>query len=123
MPLADLTYLVVEDNEFQRRWLVAMLANLGASRIIEAGDGLAALALLQDPRQGIDICFIDLNMPGMDGMELIRHMARSANPVSIILSSALDPALVFSVESMSQAYGVNLLGTIANRPRRKAWRR
>jgi EAL domain-containing protein (putative c-di-GMP-specific phosphodiesterase class I) len=113
MPLADLTYLVVEDNEFQRRWLVAMLANLGASRIIEAGDGLAALALLQDPRQGIDICFIDLNMPGMDGMELIRHMARSANPVSIILSSALDPALVFSVESMSQAYGVNLLGTIA----------
>lgn len=112
MPLAELTYLVVEDNEFQRRWLVAMLTNLGASRIVEAADGLSALAILQDPQQGIDICFIDLNIPGMDGMELIRHMARSANPVSIVLASALDPALVFSVESMSQAYGVNLLGTI-----------
>ncbi|RJG04100.1 EAL domain-containing protein [Noviherbaspirillum sedimenti] len=112
MPLADLTYLVVEDNEFQRRWLVAMLTNRGASRIVEAGDGIAALALLQDPQQAIDLCFIDLNMPGMDGMELIRHMARSANPVSIILASALDPSLVFSVESMSQAYGVNMLGTI-----------
>ncbi len=112
MPLADLTCLVVEDNAFQRSWMVAMLGNLGVGRIVEAGDGLAALALLQDPQQGIDICIIDLNMPGMDGMELIRHMARSANPVSIILASALDPALVFSVESMSQAYGVNLLGTI-----------
>lgn len=112
MPLADLTYLVVEDNEFQRRWLVAMLANLGASGIIEAADGLTALALLEDPQRHIDICFIDLNMPGMDGMELIRHMGKSANPVSIILASALDPALIFSVESMSQAYGVNLLGTI-----------
>jgi EAL domain-containing protein (putative c-di-GMP-specific phosphodiesterase class I) len=29
-----------------------------------------------------------------------------------VLASALDPALVFSVETMSQAYGVNLLGTI-----------
>jgi EAL domain-containing protein (putative c-di-GMP-specific phosphodiesterase class I) len=110
--LADLTYLVVEDNEFQRRWLVAMLSNLGATSIVEADDGLTALAILQDPQAAIDVCFIDLKMPGMDGMELIRHMARSANPVSIILSSALDPSLIFSVESMSQAYGVNLLGTI-----------
>lgn len=112
MPLADLTCLVVEDNEFQRRWLVAMLANLGATKIVEAADGLTALALLEDPQRHIDICFIDLNMPGMDGMELIRHMGKSANPVSIILASALDPSLIFSVESMSQAYGVNLLGTI-----------
>jgi len=112
MPLADLTYLVVEDNEFQRRWLLAMLANLGASRIVEAGDGRKALTLMQDRQQPIDICIIDLNMPGMDGMELIRHMAKSANPVSIILASTLDPSLMFSVASMSQAYGVNLLGTI-----------
>lgn len=112
MSLAELNYLVVEDNEFQRRWLVAMLSNLGAQHIVEAEDGLEALRVLQDPAQAIDICFIDLNMPGMDGMELIRHMAKSANPVSIVLASALDPSLVFSVETMSQAYGVNLLGTI-----------
>ncbi len=112
MPLADLTYLVVEDNDFQRRWMIAMLTSRGAKRIIEAADGLTALNILQDASQGIDICFIDLNIPGMDGMELIRHMARSDSPVSIILASALDPSLVFSVETMSKAYGVNLLGTI-----------
>jgi EAL domain-containing protein (putative c-di-GMP-specific phosphodiesterase class I)/FixJ family two-component response regulator len=112
MALTDLNYLVVEDNDFQRRWLVLMLNNLGAFNILEANDGVAALAMLQDASRKIDICFVDLNMPGMDGMELIRHMATSANPVSIVLASALDPSLVFSVETMSQAYGVNLLGTI-----------
>jgi EAL domain-containing protein (putative c-di-GMP-specific phosphodiesterase class I) len=112
MALADLTYLVVEDNDFQRRWLTAMLDNLGATKILEASNGVEALRLLQDRGQGIDICFIDLKLPEMDGLELIRHMARSENPVSIVLASALDPALVFSVETMSHAYGVNLLGTV-----------
>jgi EAL domain-containing protein (putative c-di-GMP-specific phosphodiesterase class I) len=113
MNISDLHFLVAEDNEFQRRWLIVMLTNLGANHIVEAGDGHNALAVLQDPSQSIDICFIDLNMPGMDGLELIRHMAKENNPPSIILASALDPSLVFSVETMSKAYGVNLLGTIA----------
>ncbi len=113
MNISDLHFLVAEDNEFQRRWLVVMLTNLGANHIVEAEDGHSALAILHDPSQSIDICFVDLNMPGMDGMELIRHMAKEDNPASIILASALDPSLVFSVETMSKAYGVNLLGTIA----------
>lgn len=113
MNISDLHFLVAEDNEFQRRWLVVMLTNLGANHIIEAADGLSALSILHDASRSIDICFIDLNMPGMDGLELIRHMAKEDNPASIILASALDPSLVFSVETMSKAYGVNLLGTIA----------
>jgi EAL domain-containing protein (putative c-di-GMP-specific phosphodiesterase class I)/FixJ family two-component response regulator len=113
MNISDLHYLVAEDNEFQRRWLVVMLTNLGANHIVEAEDGHSALEILHDPSKSIDICFIDLNMPGMDGLELIRHMAKEDNPASIILASALDPSLVFSVETMSKAYGVNLLGTIA----------
>ncbi|MGZ5790467.1 MAG: EAL domain-containing response regulator [Burkholderiaceae bacterium] len=113
MDISDLRFLVAEDNDFQRRWLIVMLTNLGANHIIEADDGHTALGFLHNPSQPINICFIDLNMPGMDGLELIRHMAKESNPPSIILASALDPSLVFSVETMSKAYGVNLLGTIA----------
>jgi EAL domain-containing protein (putative c-di-GMP-specific phosphodiesterase class I) len=113
MDISDLHFLVAEDNEFQRRWLTVMLTNLGANHIVEAENGHTALSILHDSPESINICFIDLNMPGMDGLELIRHMAKEANPPSIILASALDPSLVFSVETMSKAYGVNLLGTIA----------
>jgi EAL domain-containing protein (putative c-di-GMP-specific phosphodiesterase class I) len=112
MQIADLNFLVAEDDDFQRRWLVIMLGNLGAKNIIEVADGLAALLILQDKSQKIDISFIDLNMPGMDGMELIRHMAKENYQTSIILASALDSSLLFSVGTMSKAYGIDLLGII-----------
>ncbi|HEX7642881.1 MAG TPA: EAL domain-containing response regulator [Burkholderiaceae bacterium] len=112
MDITDLRFLVAEDDDFQRRWLTIMLTNLGVKHIVEAADGLAALKVLQDRSAPIDISVIDLNMPGMDGIELIRHIAKENHPGSIILASALDRSLLFSVETMSKAYGVDLLGTI-----------
>jgi len=112
MQIADLRFLVAEDDDFQRRWLSIMLENLGAKNVLEVPDGLAALNILQDGATHVDISIIDLNMPGMDGIELIRHIARDNHPGAIILVSALDRTLLFSVETMSKAYGVNLLGTI-----------
>lgn len=112
MQIADLHFLVAEDDDFQRRWLMIMLTNLGAKNIVEVPDGLAALKTLQDKAQRIDISFIDLNMPGMDGMELIRHLAKENNQTSVVLASALDSSLLFSVGMMSKAYGIDLLGTI-----------
>ncbi len=112
MQIADLHFLVAEDDDFQRRWLMIMLTNLGAKNIVEVPDGLAALKTLQDKAQRIDISFIDLNMPGMDGMELIRHLAKENNQTSVVLASALDSSLLFSVGTMSKAYGIDLLGTI-----------
>jgi EAL domain-containing protein (putative c-di-GMP-specific phosphodiesterase class I)/CheY-like chemotaxis protein len=112
MQIADLRFLVAEDNEFQRRWLSVMLTNLGAKHVIEVNDGQQALDVLRDKGRPVDVSVIDLNMPGMDGMELIRHMSNDEHPSSIILASALAPSLVFSVQTMSKAYGVNLLGAI-----------
>jgi EAL domain-containing protein (putative c-di-GMP-specific phosphodiesterase class I)/DNA-binding NarL/FixJ family response regulator len=112
MQIADMNFLVAEDDDFQRRWLAIMLANLGVKNIIEVADGFAALKILENRDTPIDISIIDLNMPGMDGIELIRHIAKDDHPGSIILASALDRSLLFSVETMSKAYGVDLLGTI-----------
>jgi EAL domain-containing protein (putative c-di-GMP-specific phosphodiesterase class I)/CheY-like chemotaxis protein len=109
--IEDLQFLVAEDDEFQRRWLVVMLTKLGAQHITEAENGRVALNILQNPAQRIDISFVDLNMPGMDGIELVRHLANAEHQGGIILTSALGSALLFSVETMSKAYGINLLGT------------
>lgn len=112
MHIGDIRFLVAEDDEFQRRWMVIMLNNLGVRHVVEVADGISALAALQDEASPIDISIIDLNMPGMDGIELVRHIAKDSNSPSIILVSALDKALLFSVETMSKAYGVDLLGTV-----------
>lgn len=109
--IADLHFLIAEDDEFQRHWLNVMLQKLGAQHIVEAANGKEALDILQAQDARIDISFIDLNMPQMDGIELVRHLANNDSQTAIVLTSALGSALLLSVETMSQAYGVNLLGT------------
>ena len=109
--IAALRFLIAEDDEFQRHWLRVMLQKLGAQHIVEAENGKAALDILQAKDAAIDISFIDLNMPKMDGIELVRHLANNDSRTAIVLTSALGSALLLSVETMSKAYGVNLLGT------------
>jgi EAL domain-containing protein (putative c-di-GMP-specific phosphodiesterase class I) len=110
--IANLTFLIVEDHEFQRRALARMLRNLGAKSIDEALDGYAALKVIQSSRLPIDIVISDLDMPGMDGMEFIRCLHESGNEVSLILASALERKLLSSVETMSEAYSIKLLGVL-----------
>ncbi len=53
-----------------------MLGRLGASRVTEAPDGHMALRTFQagfTPR--VHVAIIDLALPGMDGLELIRNLA------------------------------------------------
>lgn len=112
MKIADLHFLVVEDHDFQRTMLTRMLASLGARHIIEAADGRAAFEVMQVLTQPVDIVICDLDMPGMDGMEFIRRISEAGVAASVILSSAHDRALIASVETMTLAYGINLLGAI-----------
>jgi EAL domain-containing protein (putative c-di-GMP-specific phosphodiesterase class I) len=112
MSITELRFVVAEDHDFQRRTLVGLLRRLGAAHVGEAADGAAALELFRGPDAKIDVIISDLDMPGMDGMELIRHVGESGLPVSVILSSAIDRAVMASVEAMTKAYGINLLGAI-----------
>lgn len=89
--IAHLHFLIAEDDEFQRHWLAVMLGKLGAVHVHEAADGNAAFELLQRPDTRIDISFIDLNMPGIDGIELVRRLAHCEHRTAIILTSALGP--------------------------------
>jgi EAL domain-containing protein (putative c-di-GMP-specific phosphodiesterase class I) len=112
MKAAELCFLVAEDHDFQRRTLVGMLKRLGAKAVVDAPDGQSALELFRDPTTTVDIIISDLDMPGMDGMELIRHIGEAGIPVSVILSSAVERAVMSSVQTMTKAYGISLLGAI-----------
>ncbi|MBK0394892.1 EAL domain-containing protein [Ramlibacter algicola] len=112
MPCSELRFLVVEDHEFQRAAMQRLLLSLGAEAVHVAEDGHTALRVLTDPDRPVDIVISDLSMPGMDGMELVRHLGESGSKVSLILASALDPALLSSIANMALAYKVRLLGVM-----------
>lgn len=108
--VSELRFLVVEDQGFQR-WLVAnVLKDFGARSVVAAADGVEALQLLSG--DSIDVVITDLDMPGMDGMELIRRIAELRHPAGVILVSTHDRSLLATVESMAKAYNVALLGAI-----------
>jgi len=108
-----LSFLVMEDDDFQRRMVVDMVRSLGATEVREADNGKQALDMLQAVNTSpVDIAICDLDMPEMDGMEFLRHLGGKSRSASVVILSALDGMLLASVENMAQAYGIKLLAVI-----------
>ncbi|NOY53552.1 MAG: response regulator [Deltaproteobacteria bacterium] len=74
--------LIVDDEKASRDVLVGLLANEERA-ITTARNGLEAKELLD--RDSFDMILTDLNMPGMDGMELLRDVQRKENPPLVIM--------------------------------------
>jgi diguanylate cyclase (GGDEF)-like protein len=65
------TILVVDANPADRRWFITLLGNYG-HRLIEAADGVEALALAQAELP--ELIITDILMPHMDGFSLVRRL-------------------------------------------------
>ena len=70
----DETLLIVDDQEMIR----AILANIFSSEydIMEAKDGLAGLKMIQEQKDSLNAVLLDVMMPGLNGIEVLRQMNR-----------------------------------------------
>ena len=82
--ISEIRILVADDESAQRRLLRAYLSKAGYS-VVEADNGLDALALLRGG--GIDVALVDVMMPQLDGFEVVRRI-RPESTVPIILLTA-----------------------------------
>jgi EAL domain-containing protein (putative c-di-GMP-specific phosphodiesterase class I)/FixJ family two-component response regulator len=110
--LAHMSVLVVEDHDFQRQVALRLLQQLGVGTTLEAADGRGALAVLAQQRQATDVVLVDLDLPHMDGIEFIGHVARERLANAVVVLTALDPALLNTVRIMARASGIRVLGTV-----------
>jgi EAL domain-containing protein (putative c-di-GMP-specific phosphodiesterase class I) len=104
------TVLVVDDDELMLELAVAALDELGFSRIVAANSGEEGLRLLD--RGSADIVLCDLNMPEMDGVEFLRHLAARRYEGSIVLMSGEDKRILRTAESLAKAHGLSVLGAV-----------
>lgn len=107
--------LILEDHDFQRAIGVQILKQCGAREVLEAPDGDSALALIKNAGTPVDVMVCDLNMPGMDGLAFLRHIAEAGSKSSVILCSALDSSIVRAAEIMAKSYGLHIVG-VADKP-------
>ena len=82
------TILIADDSAAMRAMLVSVVESLGDYHIVEASSGFDALRFL--PRGHIDLILTDINMPDINGLELISYLRKNPNykdiPVFIISS-------------------------------------
>ena len=84
-----MTILLVDDHALVRAGLKRLLATQDTGEIIEAANGRDALALIRQRRPQLVI--LDLNLPGLGGLELLRRMlAAGAGPI-LVLSMHGEP--------------------------------
>lgn len=86
---------IIDDSQMDRKLLATTLEKAGVkNNIIEADDGKKALSLLEKEHADICLVFLDWQLPRIDGLEILKRIARdpktSSLPV-IMLTSASSP--------------------------------
>ncbi|NVM75965.1 EAL domain-containing protein (putative c-di-GMP-specific phosphodiesterase class I) [Duganella sp. SG902] len=112
-PWSGRRVLVVEDSVVQRGYLVGLLRQLDFGEILEAGDGNEALRVLEAQAAPLFLVLTDLEMPGMDGIELTCQLRERRLTENLIVVSARDPRLLEIIENMAcEDAAIGLLGTL-----------
>jgi EAL domain-containing protein (putative c-di-GMP-specific phosphodiesterase class I) len=108
----ELNLCVMEDDDFQRQMLIKMLHSLGVTSIREGCDGRQMLEIIRSKDAKPDVVLCDLNMPGMDGLEFLRHLGEEQHSIAVIIMSALDSKLLALAGKIARMHGIQLLGAI-----------
>ena len=102
--------LVLDDEPFMVRLITQTLALLGISKVTGCNSGLVALDLIDNPDTVPDIIICDLNMPDMDGIEMIRRLDDHKYDGAVILVSCESKRIMQAAERLARAHQITLLG-------------
>ncbi|WP_185964520.1 EAL domain-containing response regulator [Aliikangiella marina] len=108
----DFDVAIVDDDDLMLSQVSLILETLGIenSHLIESGE---ELLLAIDSGSKFDLLIVDLNMPGIDGVEVIRGLAARNYAGALALFSGEDYRVLKTAECLAQAYELNVLGTLS----------
>jgi two-component system chemotaxis response regulator CheY len=99
-------FLVVDDFSTMRRIVRGLLKEMGCNDVTEAEDGAAALQLLKVQR--FDFVVSDINMPNMNGFELLKAIKAEETlrhlPVLMVTAEARKEDIVLAAQSGAAGY-------------------
>ena len=104
--------LIVDDEPFALKFLMRQLEQLGQHEVIAHADAREALSLLEEARVAVDLLFLDLQMPGIDGVEFVRHLVRINYEGGVVLVSGEEDRILQSAERLARAHDLAILGAV-----------
>ena len=106
MPDTAMKFLVVDDFSTMRRIVRNLLKEIGYSDIDEAEDGAAGLAKLRAGHFDFVVC--DINMPNMNGLEMLREVRADAAlkgiPVLMVTAEAKKEDIINAAQCGASGY-------------------
>jgi two-component system, chemotaxis family, chemotaxis protein CheY len=106
MNTTDLKFLIVDDFSTMRRIVRGLLKEMGCNNADEAEDGAVALNMLKSSKY--DFVVSDINMPNMNGFELLKAVkadeALRHIPVLMVTAEARKEDIVMAAQSGAAGY-------------------
>ncbi len=101
-----LKFLIVDDFSTMRRIIRGLLKDMGCNNVEEAEDGVDALAKLR--ANAVDFVISDINMPNMNGFDLLKQIKADAGlkhlPVLMVTAEARKEDIVLAAQSGAAGY-------------------
>jgi two-component system chemotaxis response regulator CheY len=103
---ADMKFLIVDDFSTMRRIIRGLLKEMGHQNADEAEDGQVALNMLKSNHY--DFVVSDINMPNMNGFELLKNIRADDNlkalPVLMVTAEAKKEDIVLAAQTGASGY-------------------
>ena len=104
--------LAVDDDPSALAIYRAYFLSIGVTRYLEAPSGVSALELLNRERDPVDLIQIDIYMPEMDGIELLRLLHEMSYSGSIVIASGARAYDRSSAVNLASTYQLDIIGEI-----------
>jgi DNA-binding NarL/FixJ family response regulator len=101
---AGLRVVIADDHPFYRQGLAKLLTHSGVEVVGQAANGLAAIDLVE--RMAPDVAVVDLNMPGLTGVEVTRRLSERvpASRVLVVSVSAQEDDVTEAILAGASGY-------------------
>lgn len=105
--------LLIDDEPFEVKLLARQLQLLGCADVVSCDGAEPAMAALQADAESFGLVFCDLQMPGVDGVQFMRHLAQTGYQGSLVLVSGEDGRILQAAQKLAQAHQIHVLAALA----------
>jgi EAL domain-containing protein (putative c-di-GMP-specific phosphodiesterase class I) len=108
-----MSILVIDDDPFVLKLIARQLQTLGETDIVTCERAADGLARLQEGEGAVGLILLDLQMPDMDGIEMVRQLTRIGYAGGLVLISGEDQRILQTAALLARAHRLQVLDALA----------